>query len=99
MVFDILILVFVFASGIFGIFYAVRLRLQSKKIAMENKQENLEILRIFEELEQKAAEINPGLIAQIKEFNTNDSLESYREYLYTSLDETALQTTSNHVSA
>jgi hypothetical protein len=98
MIFDILVLIFAFTSCIFGVYYAIRLRLQSKKTAMENKQNDLEILRIFEELEKKAVEINPGLMAQVREFNTNESLESYREYLYSSLDETALHTTSNHVS-
>lgn len=99
MIFDILILIFTLASCIFGVYYSIRLRLQSKKATMENKQNDLEILRIFEELEQRAAEINSGLMTHVREFNTNESLESYREYLYSSLDQTALPTTSNHVSA
>ena len=97
MILDIFILALAFGSGIFGIYYAIKLRILSNKTAMEDKQRELEVVRIFKELDEKSAEINPQLMAQIKAFNTNKALEDYTEYVYSSLNRSVGSTNSNHV--
>ncbi|MCZ2458189.1 MAG: hypothetical protein LC128_01055 [Chitinophagales bacterium] len=63
---------------------------------LQPKQE--EILRIFEELESMAKEINPGLLSDIKSFNENHvALESYQNFINT-LNQPPVLTSSNHVS-
>jgi hypothetical protein len=57
-----------------------------------------EILKIFEELENKAKEVNPSLLSDIKSFNENHvALESYRDFINT-LNQPPILTSSNHVS-
>ena len=57
-----------------------------------------EILRIFEELQEKAKEENPNLLSDIKSFNENHvALESYQNFINT-LNQPPVLTSSNHVS-
>lgn len=59
---------------------------------------NEDILRIFEELEEKAREVNPFLLSEIKSFNENHvALESYQNFI-SALNQPPLLNSSNHVS-
>jgi hypothetical protein len=65
----------------------------------KNLQSNQEdINRIFEELKEKAKEINPNLLSDIRSFNENHvALESYQSFINT-LNQPPALTSSNHVS-
>ena len=65
----------------------------------KNSQANQEeILRIFDELQEKAKEVNPSLLSDIKSFNENHiALESYQNFINT-LNQPPVLTSSNHVS-
>jgi hypothetical protein len=57
-----------------------------------------DILKIFEELQEKAKQINPHLLSDIKSFNENHvALESYQNFINT-LNQPPVLTSSNHVS-
>ena len=95
------ILLFVLISGLFGLYYSIRLRIKSKEITMTNvsKSENQDIILIFEELENKAREINPELSQLTEAFKVNsESLETYQEYVNFTFDQ-SITSTSNHVTA
>lgn len=71
------------------------LYMDNEKIPQANKEE---ILRIFEELQEKAKEVNPSLLSDIKSFNENHvALESYQNFINT-LNQPPVLTSSNHVS-
>lgn len=95
------ILLFVLISGLFGLYYSIRLRVKSKEMIMTNmsKTEDQDIIRIFEELENKAREINPELAQLTESFKLNsESLETYQEYVNFTFDQ-SITSTSNHVTA
>ena len=57
-----------------------------------------DILRAFEELQEKAKEVNPNLLSDINSFNENHvALESYQSFINT-LNQSPVLTSSNHVS-
>ena len=57
-----------------------------------------EILQIFEDLEEKARQVNPDLLSDIKSFNENHvALQSYQEFINV-LNQPPVLTSSNHVS-
>ncbi len=61
-------------------------------------QPDQEILQIFEDLQEKAREINPDLLPAIKSFNENHvALQSYQEFINV-LNQPPVLTSSNHVS-
>lgn len=98
-IFDIVLLSSVLISGIFGIYYAIKLRIKSNATAMkENEDDDQNILRIFEDLQKKAIEINPDL-AQVTEayLENQTTLRDYQEYIITNADYTTVST-SNHVA-
>lgn len=69
--------------------------MDSKKTSQTNQEE---ILKIFEELQEKAKEVNPNLLSDIKSFNENHvALESYQDFINT-LNQPPALTSSNHVS-
>ncbi|GEM_PF-3994163 len=71
--------------------------MDSKK-NLQSIQTQEEILKIFEELEEKAKEINPNLLSEIKNFNENHvALESYQDFI-NALNQPPVLTSSNHVS-
>jgi hypothetical protein len=64
----------------------------------KNTQPDKEILRIFEELEEKAGQVNPDLLSDIKSFNENHvALQSYQEFINV-LNQPPVLTTSNYIS-
>jgi hypothetical protein len=57
-----------------------------------------EILQIFKQLEEKAKQVNPQLLSDIKSFNENHvALESYQNFINI-LNQPPVLTSSNHVS-
>ncbi|MBI1782918.1 MAG: hypothetical protein HYR66_16365 [Sphingobacteriales bacterium] len=68
---------------------------------MDNKQNinpNDEILKIFNDLHEKAKSINPNLLFDIESFNENHvALESYQNFINV-LNQPPVLTSSNHVS-
>ena len=69
--------------------------MDNKKTSQINQEE---ILRVFEELWEKAKEVNPGLLSDIQSFNENHVvLESYQDFINT-LNQPPVLTSSNHVS-
>ena len=69
--------------------------MNNEKSQQINKEE---ILKIFEELQEKAKEVNPNLLSDIKSFNENHvALESYQNFIDT-LNQPPILTSSNHVS-
>ena len=58
-----------------------------------------DIAAIFEQMEKKAKEINPGLMTQIELFSSNRvAMESYQNYMNI-LNQTPVATVSNQVTA
>lgn len=101
---EIAILVLVMGSGIYGVYYSIKLRIQSKKLLTKERQtikkmdDDKDIVRIFEELEKKAAENNSDFIAAMKSYKENESaLEIYQDFLYNDTSETVVLT-SNHAN-
>ncbi|MCE2732546.1 MAG: hypothetical protein LW821_04190 [Flammeovirgaceae bacterium] len=76
----------------------MKIRKETIKIKMETNNQNIEVSRIFEELQNKANEVNPELIQKIQSFNQNSSLEIYRDFLYNSYEISVTHKTSNSVS-
>lgn len=87
-VFDIALLAVVFGSGIFGVYYTIRLRVQSNQTAMKTKSlQDQDVVQIFEEMEKKAKELNPELLVLSQQNIKNQQLlESYQEFMYANND-------------
>ena len=61
-------------------------------------QPDSEILQIFKDLQEKARQVNPDLLSDIKSFNENHvALQSYQEFINV-LNQPPVLTTSNHIS-
>lgn len=67
------------------------------KAKITSQKGEFEVIRIFEELENKAAETNPELISAYQTFNANDGLLSFNEFVANTNEEPTL-VTSNHVT-
>jgi hypothetical protein len=64
---------------------------------MEEKKE-VDIVKIFAELEQKAAQQNPNLLFQIQSYNSNSSgMQNYNNYL-SAMNQVSAPVASNKVS-
>jgi len=101
-VFEIVIIVFAIGTGFFGIFYAIKLRITSNKLnhkKMEVMQsDDKDIVKIFQEMELKAYELNPSLKEITEVYGlTKEPLEQYSEYVHTNFNQSNNIITSNQI--
>lgn len=91
-IFDIILLIFVFGSGVYGVYFAVKLRLKSNVMQRQQNEQldnqdddqndDQNIVRIFDDLQKSAIAMNPEINAITETYRTmRPGLESYQEYL------------------
>lgn len=108
-IFDIVLLIVVFCSVTYGVYFAIKLRLKSNVVTEQalptlvtielEHTDDQNIIRIFEDLQKKANEVNPELKVLTEKYKTiAPSIESYQDYwtnLYTNQPSVG---STNHVN-